>query len=129
VQITRFFHAAKPGSMRTDESTSKLLTDQVLLNDDLTFGPLFKMEDPDLHYIYVCIKVCIALIFSFFSWFWYGCSKHGPIGWSTEFSCSSFSFWFILRETYDCCCQFLFPKFSLHSFSTISWLHMVEHCK
>ncbi len=62
VQITCFFHAAKPGSMRTDESTSKLLTDQVLLNDDLTFGPLFKMEDPDLHYVYVCIKVCIPLI-------------------------------------------------------------------
>ncbi|KAH9569012.1 hypothetical protein CY35_03G109600, partial [Sphagnum magellanicum] len=51
------FHViSKPGSMRTDESTSKLLTDQVLLNDDLTFGPLFKMEDPDLHYVYVCIK-------------------------------------------------------------------------
>jgi hypothetical protein len=62
MQITGFFHAAKPGSMRTDESTSKLLTDQVLLNDDLTFGPLFKMEDPDLHYLYVCIKVCIPII-------------------------------------------------------------------
>jgi hypothetical protein len=48
--------------MRTDESTSKPLTDQVLLNDDLTFGPHFKMEDPDLHYVYVCIKVCIPLI-------------------------------------------------------------------
>jgi hypothetical protein len=40
MQITGFFHAAKPGSMRTDESTSKLLTDQVLLNDDLTFGQI-----------------------------------------------------------------------------------------
>ncbi|CAM6027570.1 unnamed protein product, partial [Sphagnum balticum] len=51
------FHViSKPGSRRTDESTSKLLTVQVLLNDDLTFGPLFKMEDPDLHYVYVCIK-------------------------------------------------------------------------
>jgi hypothetical protein len=51
-----FFYAARPGSRRTHESTSRLLTDPVILNNDLMLGPLFNMEDPDLHYVYVCIK-------------------------------------------------------------------------
>jgi hypothetical protein len=46
----------RPGSRRTHESTSRLLTDPVILNNDLMLGPLFNTEDPDLHYVYVCIK-------------------------------------------------------------------------
>ncbi|KAH8943282.1 hypothetical protein BDL97_13G044000 [Sphagnum fallax] len=46
----------RPGSRRTHESTSRLLTDPVILNNDLMLGPLINTEDPDLHYVYVCIK-------------------------------------------------------------------------
>ncbi|KAG0581480.1 hypothetical protein KC19_4G255500 [Ceratodon purpureus] len=33
------------------------ITEPILLQKDLTLGPLFNLEDPDLHFVYVCLKV------------------------------------------------------------------------
>jgi len=49
--------AARPGSKRANEGTSRPITEPVPLGDDMTIGPTFNLEDPDLHYVYVCIKV------------------------------------------------------------------------
>ncbi|XP_024403390.1 uncharacterized protein [Physcomitrium patens] len=46
----------RPGSKRAHEGTSRPITEPVSLGEDLTLGPTFKLEDPDLHYVYVCIK-------------------------------------------------------------------------
>ncbi|OAE22963.1 hypothetical protein AXG93_2997s1270 [Marchantia polymorpha subsp. ruderalis] len=46
----------RPGSKRAAESSSRVITDPLLLNDDGTLGPQFGLEDPDLHYVYVCTK-------------------------------------------------------------------------
>ncbi|CAM6093014.1 unnamed protein product [Calypogeia fissa] len=52
-----FLHVIpRPGSSRAAEGSSKLVTDPVLLNEDGTVGSRFALEDPDLHYVYVCIK-------------------------------------------------------------------------
>jgi len=46
----------RPGSKRANEGTSRPITEPVPLGDDMTIGPTFNLEDPDLHYVYVCIK-------------------------------------------------------------------------
>lgn len=46
---------AKPGSRRALETPSWAVTDPIPMNDDGSLGPGFHCEDPDLHYIYVCI--------------------------------------------------------------------------
>lgn len=33
------------------------ITEPILLQQDLTLGPLFNLQDPDLHFVYVCRKV------------------------------------------------------------------------
>jgi len=85
-----FFNAARPGSRRTHESTSRLLTDPVILNNDLMLGPLFNMEDPDLHYVYVCIKVYIAVSsFLFLS----GLTNSSQLVGNQNFPIAPFSHW------------------------------------
>ncbi|CAM6087950.1 unnamed protein product [Calypogeia fissa] len=46
----------RPGSKRAAQSSSRVITDPVLLSEDGTLGPQFALEDPDLHYVYVCTK-------------------------------------------------------------------------
>lgn len=46
---------AKPGSRRALETPSWVVTDPIPINDDGSLGPDFHCEDPDLHYVYVCI--------------------------------------------------------------------------
>jgi SAM-dependent methyltransferase len=46
----------RPGSKRAAESSSRVITDPVFLNEDGSLGPQFSLEDPDLHYVYVCTK-------------------------------------------------------------------------
>ncbi|XP_073386393.1 uncharacterized protein [Physcomitrium patens] len=46
----------RPGSKRALEGTARPITEPVLLGEDMTLGPTFNLEDPDLHYVYVCIK-------------------------------------------------------------------------
>ncbi|KAJ7517954.1 hypothetical protein O6H91_21G047900 [Diphasiastrum complanatum] len=50
----------RPGSKRALENTSKMLTDPIRLNDDGTSAPNFVKDDPDLHYVYACIKATEA---------------------------------------------------------------------
>jgi hypothetical protein len=49
--------AARPGSRRANEGSSRSITQPMPLGEDMTLGPTFNLEDPDLHYVYVCIKV------------------------------------------------------------------------
>ena len=50
--------AARPGSRRAQECTSRPITEPIPFQEDgITLGPGFNLEDPDLHYVYVCIKV------------------------------------------------------------------------
>lgn len=51
-----YVDAARPGSKRALEGTARPITEPVLLGEDMTLGPTFNLEDPDLHYVYVCIK-------------------------------------------------------------------------
>eukprot|EP01018_Ginkgo_biloba_P009471 Gb_36281 [translate_table: standard] len=46
---------AKPGSRRALESSSWVITDPVPMNEDGSLGADFLSEDPDLHYVYVCV--------------------------------------------------------------------------
>lgn len=46
----------RPGSRRANEGSSRLITQPMPLGEDMTLGPTFNLEDPDLHYVYVCIK-------------------------------------------------------------------------
>ena len=50
-------NSARPGSRRAHEGSSRPVTDPVALGKDMTLGPQFNLEDPDLHYVYVCTKV------------------------------------------------------------------------
>lgn len=50
-------NSARPGSRRAHEGSSRPVTDPVALGEDMTLGPQFNLEDPDLHYVYVCTKV------------------------------------------------------------------------
>eukprot|EP00249_Psilotum_nudum_P002193 c15099_g1_i1 orf=393-1130(+) len=47
---------SKPGSKRALERTSRGPTDPVPLMEDGTLGSDLALEDPDSHYVYVCIK-------------------------------------------------------------------------
>eukprot|EP00252_Welwitschia_mirabilis_P027173 TRINITY_DN9237_c0_g1_i1.p1 TRINITY_DN9237_c0_g1~~TRINITY_DN9237_c0_g1_i1.p1 ORF type:complete len:257 (-),score=44.32 TRINITY_DN9237_c0_g1_i1:465-1235(-) len=47
---------AKPGSRRSLEVPTWKITDPVPISEDGKLGQKFHSEDPDLHYIYVCIK-------------------------------------------------------------------------
>ena len=49
--------AARPGSRRANEGSSHPITQPEPLGEDMTLGPNFNLEDPDLHYVYVCVKV------------------------------------------------------------------------
>ena len=50
--------AARPGSSKANgPGTSRPITEPLPLGKDMTLGPTFDLEDPDLHYVYVCIKV------------------------------------------------------------------------
>ncbi|CAK9207760.1 unnamed protein product, partial [Sphagnum jensenii] len=46
----------RSGSHRAKESTLRVITDPVTLNTDLSLNPFFNLDDPDLHYTYVCTK-------------------------------------------------------------------------
>lgn len=55
--------AARPGSRRAQECTSRAITEAIPFQEDgITLGPTFNLEDPDLHYVYVCIKVRNSVI-------------------------------------------------------------------
>ncbi|XP_073386390.1 uncharacterized protein [Physcomitrium patens] len=56
LRIMIYVEAARPGSKRALEGTARPITEPVLLGEDMTLGPTFNLEDPDLHYVYVCIK-------------------------------------------------------------------------
>jgi hypothetical protein len=50
--------AARPGSTKANgPGTSRPITEPLPLGQNMMLGPTFNLEDPDLHYIYVCIKV------------------------------------------------------------------------
>ncbi|KAH9329877.1 hypothetical protein KI387_001985, partial [Taxus chinensis] len=46
---------AKPGSRRALENSSWAVTDPVPVDDDGSLSSDFHSEDPDMHYVYVCI--------------------------------------------------------------------------
>lgn len=47
----------RPGSTKaTGPGTSRPITEPLPLGKDMALGPTFNLEDPDLHYVYVCIK-------------------------------------------------------------------------
>lgn len=47
----------KPGSKRALEKGSWEVTDPVPLKEDGSLASIFSIEDPDLHYVYACVKV------------------------------------------------------------------------
>lgn len=49
--------AARPGSTKAAEKSSRVHTEPVYMLEDYTLGPQFNLDDPDWHYVYVCKKV------------------------------------------------------------------------